>query len=60
MQTHDASEIAYKNGYEKGVKDIISDIDSLLYKHFNRDISDDDLYKYFARIKAKHSGVNKR
>ncbi|MBO5969372.1 MAG: hypothetical protein J6S14_12830 [Clostridia bacterium] len=41
------------------VDEIIGAFDTLLYKHYNGDISDCDLYKLFAKLKKKYTeGTN--
>ena len=34
MKEHDATEMAYKNGYKQGVQDILGDVEGFLYMNF--------------------------
>ena len=62
MKEHDATEIAYKNGYKQGVKDIFEEIESLLIRYTFEDnygeyisttITDE-----FAELKKKYTEEN--
>lgn len=70
MDTHTATEIAYKNGYAKAVEDIFSEIEQVIgekyerYVFDNRDIEGvrqdaiiefaDCMQKHFAELKKKY------
>lgn len=57
MKEHDATEIAFRNGFNSGADEIISLVDALLYKHYNGDLNDTDLYKAFGLIKNRYKDI---
>ena len=63
MNIHDATETAYRNGYEKAkaevAREIILEIDTLICCHANGDIDDKRLYILFDELKKKYTeGTN--
>lgn len=54
MNEHDATEIAFKNGYKKAAKEIFEDIEKL--KHTKWDWSDVVEWNGIAKLKKKYMG----
>ena len=57
MKEHDATEIAYKNGYQQGVKDCKAEIDRLTAVEESHREQNGELRKEVDRLKQKKKGV---
>ena len=52
MNEHDATEIAFKNGYQKGAMDVFAEIEKVIDEKYNRFVFKDQLYDSDEEIDA--------